>query len=96
MSKGSKQPSWKVVRNRYNAIGRELAALAGKTPAAKSGRKPRTFRPPAQTKQARAPLQMNARQRAVREWYLYGGVDEEPPVGLTEEELRHIRHRFCR
>jgi hypothetical protein len=100
MSKGSKRPSWKVIRNRYNAIGRELAALAAASnpqPAYVPPAKPvRTIRPPAQPKPERAPKAMTERESAIREWYLYGGADDEPPAGLTDDELMAVRRRFCK
>jgi hypothetical protein len=100
MSKGSKRPSWKVVRNRFNATGRELAALAlaanPPAPYVAPAPQPRIIRAPAQPKPTRAPKVMNERETAIKAWYLYGGADDMPPDGLTDAELMRVRERFCK
>jgi hypothetical protein len=98
MSKGSKRPSWKVVRNRFIATGRELAAAAAASAppvapyVAPAPVAPRTPKPP---KTPRAPKVMTEREAMIREWYLYGGADDPTPEGLTDNELMSIRKRFC-
>jgi len=100
MSKGSRPPSWKVVRNRFAATGRELARLAAEhTPAPVQG--PAlpplpSLRAPRPQRQARRRKEPTAREAAIRTWYLYGEADDEPPYeDIGEEELLRIRERFC-
>lgn len=98
MSKGSKRPSWKVQRNLYNAITRDLAqqaAAMAPVPIQGCALPPLPVR---QSKKAVTPREkplMTERQQAIREWYLYGEADDEPPQGLTEEELQVVRQRWC-
>jgi hypothetical protein len=96
MSKGSKRPSWKVIRNRYNRIGRELAQLAAAhaPPAATQAAPelpPRRLRAPAKPKIARPRRERTAREQAIYDWYFYGEADDPPPEGVTEAELMQVR-----
>lgn len=94
MSKGSKRPSYKAMQRRYNANTRELAALVGKDKPPLAPKPPRKLRPPARPKPERPPRLLTARERAIRAWYLYGGADDEPPAGLTDQELMRVRGRL--
>lgn len=95
MSKGSKRPSYKALCRRHNANTRELAALVGKDKPPLAPKPPRKLRPPARPKAERPPRLLTEREQAIRSWYLYGGADDEPPDGLTEEELIRVRRRLC-
>jgi hypothetical protein len=94
-----KRPGWKTQRNLYNAITREMAALAEAhapppiqgcaLPPMELTSKPKKIVTP------RAKREMTEREAAIRQWYMYGDADAEPPEGLTEAELENVRRRFC-
>jgi cell division protein FtsB len=46
---------------------------------------------PTRAKRARSERVMSEREQAVYQWYFYGGADEAPPDGLTDQELMGYR-----
>lgn len=75
------------------AIPRLTAALA--TTEAQLRQLDEPEKEPKAPRPARQPRQMTARETAIRDWYLYGDADTEPPTGLTDTELWNVRTRFC-
>ncbi len=80
---------WRAVRNRHNAWVRALPT-AQTLPRLLRTHKPATVRTP------RTRRTITAREAAVVRWYFYGGLEDVPPEGLTDEELMIIRERWCK